>query len=99
MAKGTSKAGKAKKVSEQAIKNALAGKAPALNASLIRRANEASVTDIGDITVRQYQRNVDEINSTVLSDQDKKDAIAKLHELTEKQLDAETTAINPYASG
>ena len=75
------------------------GKAPALNASLIRRANEASVTDIGDITARQYQRNVDEINATVLSVQDKKDAIAKLHELTEKQLDAETTVINPYASG
>ena len=75
------------------------GTAPSLNNELVRRANEASVTDLGDITTRRYNRNVDEINATVLSDKEKADAIKTLHELTEKQLRAEATAINPIATG
>ena len=73
--------------------------APELNKKLIQQANEASVTDIGDITLRQYNRNVDAIKATVLSDTDKSEAITKLHELTEKQLEAEASAINPLATG
>ena len=74
--------------------------APALDRNLIRRANEAGfATDIGDVTVRQYNRNVDEINATVLSDSDKAEAIARLHQLTNAQLEAESSVINPLATG
>ena len=79
--------------------SAVGNNTPELNKKLIQQANEASVTDIGDITLRQYNRNVDAIKATVLSDTDKAEAITKLHELTEKQLEAEGSAINPLATG
>lgn len=85
--------------SSKASGTAGAGKVPILSKDLVRRANEASVTDIGDITTRQYKRNIDEINATVLSDIEKADAISKLHTLTEAQLKAEASTINPLATG
>lgn len=80
--------------------NTTSNGAPELDRNLIRRANEAGfATDIGDVTVRQYNRNVDEINATVLSDSDKAEAIARLHQLTNAQLEAESSVINPLATG
>lgn len=77
------------------------GIAPKLNNELVRKANEASVTDIGNSTARQYQRNVDTITNdyTYLSDDERKEAITKLHTLTEQQLQAESQRVNPYATG
>ena len=73
--------------------------APALDSNLVKRANESSVTDIGDSTVRAYQRNAEFINGTVLDDSEKREAISKLHELTIAQLEAEADTVNPYATG
>ena len=73
---------------------------PKLDNSLIRRANEASVTDIGDMTQRQYQRNLADIAEySFLSSDEKKTAVDKLHELTTKQLEAEAKIENPLAQG
>lgn len=71
-----------------------------LDNNLIRRANEASVTDIGDATKRQYQRNLDDIAEyTYLSDSERENALSKLYDLTTKQLEAEARTENPYATG
>ena len=46
-----------------------------LDSDLIRRANEASVTDIGDMTQRQYHRNLADIAEySFLSSEEKKTA-------------------------
>lgn len=41
----------------------------------IDRANAASVTDMGDIIRRTFERNVAEINGLEMSDAEKKDAV------------------------
>lgn len=41
----------------------------------IDRANAASVTDMGDIIKRTFERNAAEINGLELSDAEKKDAV------------------------
>lgn len=74
--------------------------APSLNTDLIRRANDAgAVFDLGDATQRQYNKNVDEISGMDLTNAEKTKAINDLHELTEKQLEAEAGARSPYAVG
>lgn len=73
---------------------------PSLNSDLIRRANDAgAVFDLGDATQREYNRNVDEIQGMDLTDTERTKAINDLHELTEKQLEAEAGARSPYATG
>lgn len=47
----------------------------------INRANAASVTDMGDIIRRTFERNAAEINGLELSDSEKKDAVRKMAEL------------------
>ena len=44
----------------------------------INRANAASVTDMGDIIRRTFERNAAEINGLELSDAEKKDAVKQM---------------------
>lgn len=74
--------------------------APALDRELIRRANDAGTfVDYGDATNRQYNKNVDEIKNMNMTADERKEAYSKLHELTEKQLKAESQARGAYAAG
>lgn len=65
----------------------------------IERANAASVTDIGDIIKRTFEKNANEINSLYLSDQEKKDAVKEMASLATTALKSAAGAVNPYASG
>lgn len=65
----------------------------------IERANAASVTDIGDIIKRTFERNANEINSLYLSDSEKKDAVKEMARLATTALKSAGGAVNPYASG
>lgn len=65
----------------------------------IDRANAASVTDMGDIIKRTFERNAAEINSLGLSDAEKKDAVKQMANLATTALKAAAGAVNPYASG
>lgn len=65
----------------------------------IERANAASVTDIGDIIKRTFERNANEINSFYLSDSEKKDAVKEMASLATTALKTAAGAVNPYASG
>lgn len=94
MGRGSSKVG-AKNASS---KNG--GSAPSLDKKLVERANAAGIAvDFGDSTTRQYNSNVSEIQKMDLSSSEKKEAINKLHTLTENQLRAEGNARNPYSMG
>ena len=61
----------------------------------INRANAASVTDMGDIIRRTFERNAAEINGLALSDSEKKDAVRKMAELATTAL--KTAAGKPAA--
>lgn len=65
----------------------------------INKANAASVTDMGDIIKRTFERNAAEINGLELSDSEKKDAIHKMAELATTALKTAAGAVNPYSSG
>lgn len=65
----------------------------------IDRANAASVTDMGDIIRRTFERNAAEINGLELSDAEKKDAVKQMASLATNALKAAAGAVNPYASG
>lgn len=65
----------------------------------INRANAASVTDMGDIIKRTFERNAAEINGLELSDSEKKDAVRKMAELATTALKTAAGAVNPYSSG
>ena len=65
----------------------------------IERANAASVTDIGDIIKRTFERNANEINSLYLSDSEKNDAVKEMASLATTALKSADGAVNPYASG
>ena len=65
----------------------------------IDRANAASVTDMGDIIKRTFDRNAKEINSLYLSDEEKKEAIQQMANLATTALKTAASAVNPYASG
>lgn len=65
----------------------------------IDRANAASVTDMGDIIKRTFERNAEEISRLDLSDGEKKDAVQKMAEMATTSLKAAAGAVNPYSSG
>lgn len=65
----------------------------------IERANAASVTDMGDIIRRTFERNVAEIDKLTMSDAEKSDAIKQMAELATTALKTAAGAVNPYASG
>ena len=65
----------------------------------IDRANAASVTDMGDIIRRTFERNVAEINGLEMSDAEKKDAVKQMATLATTALKTAAGAVNPYASG
>lgn len=65
----------------------------------IARANAASVTDMGDIIKRTFERNAAEINGLNLSDAEKKDAVKQMAALATTALKTAAGAVNPYASG
>ena len=74
--------------------------APSLDRELIRKANEAGTfVDYGDATSRQYSQNIDQIKEMDMTGDERKEAYLKLHELTEKQLKAESQARGAYAAG
>ena len=70
-----------------------------LNQDDIRRANDASITDMGDIIKRMFLSNSKEINNFELSSQEKKDAIDEMAKLSTAALKASAAAVNPYVSG
>lgn len=65
----------------------------------IERANAASITDMGDIISRTFERNIAEINGLSLSDNEKKDATTQMKNLATNALNTAAGAVNPYASG
>lgn len=65
----------------------------------IERANAASITDMGDIINRTFERNIAEINGLSLSDNEKKDATTQMKNLATNALKTAAGAVNPYASG
>lgn len=65
----------------------------------INRANAASVTDMGDIIKRTFERNANEISALELTERDKKEAVQKMAELATTALKSAAGAVNPYASG
>lgn len=65
----------------------------------IDRANAASVTDMGDIIKRTFERNAVEINGLYLPDAEKKDAVKQMASLATNALKTAAQAVNPYASG
>ena len=74
--------------------------APTLDKKLVQRANDAGTfVDYGDATSRQYNKNIDEIKNMDMTDDERKEAYSKLHELTEKELKAESQARGAYAAG
>lgn len=84
---------------EQAVRGRRMSLERYLSQQDINRANAASVTDMGDIIKRTFERNVAEINGLDLSDTEKKDATKKMAELATTALKAAANAVNPYASG
>lgn len=65
----------------------------------IARANAASVTDMGDIIKRTFERNAAEINGLNLTDAEKRDAVKQMAALATTALKTAAGAVNPYASG
>ena len=65
----------------------------------IERANAASITDMGDIINRTFERNIAEINGLSLSDNEKKDAKTQMKNLATNALKTAAGAVSPYASG
>lgn len=65
----------------------------------IERANAASITDMGDIINRAFERNITEINGLSLSDNEKKDATNQMKNLANSALKTAAGAVNPYSSG
>ena len=71
-----------------------------LDRNLIRRANDASfVSDGGDRINRTYKRNVAEINSMALSNEEKRTAINEQRVLAEAALKAIAENPNPFVTG
>lgn len=70
-----------------------------LDSAKIRRANSASVMDMGDIVNRTYERDKAEVQTLNLSDSEKKDAVSELKRLSNNALDSASKAISPFASG
>lgn len=101
MGSGGSSSGKASsRTGGSAANTSSSNGAPALDRELIRRANDAGTfVDYGDATSRQYSKNIDEIKNMDMTDDERKEAYSKLHELTEKQLKAESQARGAYAAG
>ena len=60
--------------------------AKSLDSTLVRRSNDFSLFDAGDATKREYEANVQKIQQSNLTQQEKAVALDKLHELTTEQL-------------
>lgn len=65
----------------------------------IRRANDASLVDMGDIIKRMFLSGAKEIREMEFSDSDKRTYIKELAELSTTALRAAAGAVNPYVSG
>lgn len=71
-----------------------------LDKAKVNRANGASALgNAGDRIQRTYSENVKEIGTLNLTDQQKKEAIAKQRELATKTLDTIANNPNPYGAG
>lgn len=71
----------------------------ALNPVLIRRANEASLTDMGDIINREYMKSIESVNEMNLSIHTKMKAFSELNVMYSKELILQAKSVNPYVSG
>lgn len=70
-----------------------------LNNDLIHQANAATLTDMGDIMLREYNRNLDLISQLNIDIHSKNEAYKTLQNLYNQQLSAQSKAVNPYVSG
>ena len=70
-----------------------------LDSTLVRRADDFSLFDAGSATKREYEANVQKIQQSNLTKQEKAAALDKLHGLTTEQLKSQTKVANPYVSG
>lgn len=68
-----------------------------LNNDLVRQANAATLIDMGDIMLSEYNRNLDLISQLNISN--KNEAYQTLQGLYNQQLSAQAKAVNPYVSG
>ena len=75
------------------------GNEKSLDSELIRRADDFSLFDAGSATKREYDANLKKIKQSNLTEQEKADAVDKLHRLTTEQLKSQTKVANPYVSG
>lgn len=65
----------------------------------IRRANDASIMDMGDNIKRTFERYAEEVNGLNLTEARKAEAIQELAKLSTQALKDATKAVNPYVSG
>ncbi len=70
-----------------------------LNNDLIRQANAATLMDMGDIMLREYNRNLDLISQLNIDIHNKNEVYKTLQNLYNQQLSAQSKAVNPYVSG
>ena len=70
-----------------------------LNNDLIRQANAATLMDMGDIMLREYNKNLDLISQLNIDTHNKNEAYKTLQNLYNQQLSAQSKAVNPYVSG
>lgn len=73
--------------------------AKSLDSTLVRRADDFSLLDAGSATKREYEANVQKIQQSNLTKQEKAAALDELHGLTTEQLKSQTKVANPYVSG
>lgn len=71
----------------------------ALDPVLIHRANEASLTDMGDIINREYIKSIGLVDEMELSPHTKMKAFSELNVMYSKALILQSKIVNPYVSG
>lgn len=70
-----------------------------LDKDLIRQANAASLTDMGDIINRSFLKHIDVINGFNLPAEAKEEAVQHITSMYNEQLSLQIGAVNPYVSG
>lgn len=65
----------------------------------IRRANDASIMDMGDNIKRTFERYAKEVDELSLSDKRKSEAVNELAKLSTQALKDAAKAVSPYVSG
>lgn len=71
----------------------------ALDPVLIRRANEASLSDMGDIINREYIKSIELVDRLELPTHTKMKAFSELRVMYSKELILQSKVVNPYVSG